>query len=443
MKYALFAFAFVVGVPLLAGLALASEKLRNALVAALVFSPALGDRGSINFLSLESYRGPDRGFEVTLTDLLALALFLVLLARHLTGLKVWPRFTGAVLLFGLTALVGTALAPEPLLAGFTLFKFARLFFVYWVLVNVLRAGVPFRTVVGALTALGVFFLLVALKQKYLDGIYRIPGPFDHSNTIPLYLNLVAPLVLMASLVERYLPLWRAALGVGAALGMTFAVVATGSRAGLALNGLAVLTVLAFAAWKARSLRVLAVSLGVLVALAVGGAMAADSIIDRLQRAPPASEEARREFNVAASRMAADHPFGVGLNNFSHVLDTRESYRSHFRVMANEKHSGVAHHIYLLTAAELGYVGLAAFVWLIVRFWWFALRRGLRLTEPAHFYLLALAVGMTALHASGFLEWAFRISPVSYQFVFACAFVVHLGSTVLPARGGAPARGSGA
>ena len=63
-------FALAV-VPTVGFLSARSSKLCGLLFSCLVFSTVLGDATNINFCSMESYRGPDRGFEVTLTDLLA------------------------------------------------------------------------------------------------------------------------------------------------------------------------------------------------------------------------------------------------------------------------------------------------------------------------------------------------------------------------------------
>ena len=90
MKYAAFVLVSLTLVPLMAGLALWRPRWRVWLLAALVFSTALGDMANINFLSLETYRGPDRGFEVNLTDLIAVALAIVLVVRHARRVRWLP-----------------------------------------------------------------------------------------------------------------------------------------------------------------------------------------------------------------------------------------------------------------------------------------------------------------------------------------------------------------
>ena len=78
MKYLAFVLFALTATPVMAGAAVSSARLRSWLLSALVFSTALGDVANVNFVSMEFYRGPERGFELGLTDLIALALALVI-----------------------------------------------------------------------------------------------------------------------------------------------------------------------------------------------------------------------------------------------------------------------------------------------------------------------------------------------------------------------------
>ncbi len=440
MKYLLFGAALLVGVPLMSGAALAERRFRDWLVALLVFAPILGDLASINFLSTEHYRGPDRGFELTLADLVALALAGALLGRAPKGLR-WLPYNSLWLLalFGL-GLASTCQASVSLFGAFTLFKGLRLYLYYWVVVNLLRTGTPFEPVRRGLVAAGLFMTALALQQKYVLGLYRVHGPFDHSNGIPLYANLViAPLVVWA-VGQGGLPRPEALLTLGSALGLLFAVVATQSRAGLILGGFVLLGALAVAGRKVPSRRVAKTAVAVLAMVAAGGALAADTILRRFQEAPEASEQARHEFNLAARDMAHDRWLGVGLNNFSRALTDGDRYREHIEVMKDEEQGGVAHHVYWLTAAEMGFPALGVFLVVIGRFVWLAFRHGLSSRSLEGALLSAFGLGFLALHAQGTLEWGLRITPITFQFVLCCALVVGLRDR-LPGRGEAPHPGA--
>ena len=128
-------------------------------------------------------------------------------------------------------------------------------------------------------------------------------------------------------------------------------------------------------------------------------------------------------------MAKDHGLGVGINHFSHALTASERYRGHLVIMANETQGGVAHHIYWLTAAETGYIGLAIYVALLARVALLAGWRGYAATGPEANLLIGFFFGFISLYLSGFLEWAMRITPVTYLFYLNCGVCVALAQRI--------------
>ena len=435
MKYAVFAVAFVLGVPLMAVAATLYAKAREWLFTFLIASPMLGNAVKLNFVSMETYRGPDRGFEVTLADLVTLALLFSLVARDRGRLRWLPTNSLWMLLFFLVSLVSVRVAPVGVYAAFTLWKMVRMYLLFWVVANVVRAGIDLRAVWRGLLAIGLAMLYFVLKQKYVDHFYRIPGPFEHSNTVTLYLNAIIPAMLAWTLVDPGLSPRLRTAGIVAAFAMVFAVQATFSRAGLLLAGGGFLAVLAFINVRARSSRVLMVTIGVLVVGVLGAIKATPAILERMRTAPPASEAARDEFNHAASLMTADHPLtGIGINSFSHVLTVTKRYNQHILVMSSEKQAGVCHHIYRLTLAELGWPGLAVFLMVLLRFVWLAARASLWTRTLESVVLASLAIGYLCLHLQGFLEWGFRITPVTMQFSFVSGLVVGLRDRLLAGEG---------
>jgi hypothetical protein len=384
---------------------------------------------SINFVSMEKYRGPDRGFEVTLTDLIAWGLILGTAVRFPAKICWVPHNSLWIFAFFGIACGSAAQAPERLMAGFTLFKFVRTYAVFWCVANCLRVGTPLEHVRAGLVAVGAMMTGLALKQRYLDGIIRVPGPFDHSNTIPSYLNLIMPLLLIWALCDRRLSRAQVMASLGAVFGMMFCVTATLSRAGLAMAAGCMAGALAWANLRAGSARVTAVSLLICLGITAGSLKAADTLINRFKNAPEASEGARDEFVVAAELMLRDHPTGVGLNSFSHVLTTTPEYREHFRYMAVEEQGGVVHHIYLLMLAETGYAGLAVFALILARAAWLAGWHAWRSRELEGNLLFGLFLGLCALYAVGFLEWTLRITPVFYLFAICAGLGAALAESV--------------
>jgi O-antigen ligase len=443
MKYAVFLLAALLLVPAVAALTARDERWRTRILAVLVGATAVCGSVSINFASLETYRGPDRGFEVTIVDLLAWGLAGGLLASGDRRIRWLPYNSLWCLGFFAVALASSLGAPRFLLSSFTLFKLARLFVVFWAVANTLRAGASFDAVFRGLAAAGSWVFVTVLYQKYRLHFYRARGPFDHSNTIPLFVNQALPAVLAWGLGDADRSRRAAWIAVVAALGMMFADVATMSRAGMALGGLALLSALFLAMRRARSPVTTATAAVVLVAMLGGGIKAAGSLLDRIRNAPEESAQARNEFNHAAALMAADRPLvGVGLNNFSEVLTNVSKYNEHIEVMSNEEQAGVCHHIYRLTLAETGYLGLGLFLIVIGRFAWAAWRVASRREGLEALVGAGFLMGQVAVHCSGFLEWAFRITPVTTLYAVLSGVAVALadGGTIRedPAEAAAPA-----
>lgn len=425
-KYVLFGLMVVIGVPVMAYLALQGAQARSWLLSLMIVSTGVGKNTSINFVSMESYRGPDRGFEVQLTDLICLSLAIGLIIRDAKRVQWIPFGTFVLALYLGMCLLSLAGAEGRLYGAFSIWMLLRALVIYWTVANLIRTGTPLEGAWRGFFIEGVVMTLTTLFQKYVQGFYRVPGPFDHSNTIPLYVNLFMPALVMWGLCDRSASRLKTLATLTVSLGLLASVAFTFSRAGTVLALVALLAAVAGANLTAKSTRTTIVSVVVALGLLAGVLRALPSFIERMENAPESSEEARKEFNIAAQLMARDHALGVGLNNFSLVLSYDERYRGHFVVMANEEEAGVCHHIYHLTQAELGKVGLAVFVLMMARFTLYTLVLAFRSRELESQLCWGFFLGLCCLHASGFLEWCSRLTYVTDMQMFVFGLVVGLG-----------------
>src|SRR5260370_22288104 len=156
-----------------------------------------------------------------------------MVARFPRRIEWFRRNSWLLLLFFLNACLLAAVARERLFTAFSLWKCLRIFCLYWCTVNCLRLGTHRRYVWLGYAGAAAVITAMAFEQKFLLGIYRVNGPFDHSNTIPLYANLILPVLLIWGLCDREVPLWKRVVSIALSLGLLFAVVCTFSRAGRA------------------------------------------------------------------------------------------------------------------------------------------------------------------------------------------------------------------
>lgn len=425
MKYIIFTIALAAGVPFIAFTSTVSSTMKRVFFGLMVVSFLFGSATSINLMSMEYYRGPVRGFEITLADLVAWGLSIGMLLRSGSAIVWRPRFFFPLLGFFLYATYTVFAAGNSILGWFVIWQLLRMGLMYWCTVNFfVTEGVSsksIRTLVWAYVVTGFLLALITFKQKYIDGIYRAWAFFDHSNTIPSFAVILLCVLLVWLLHAKDVGIWTFLMTLAAALGLIFAIFATGSRTGMVGAGVLVVGSLIISNRRNPSLRTKRTTGLILVFMLVGVLFVADTVIDRFMNAPPASEEARNEFELAAIMMADDHKTGVGLNLYSKVLTETRKYREHIAVMRYEEQAGVAHHIYLLTAAEMGYGGMVAFIGLLVLFLGNMVVYGLRWNTLEQRLLLALAMGFAMVCAIGFYEWVLRQSPVLYQTVVALAF----------------------
>jgi len=415
----------IVGIPVIAGATAFFKNLKFLALIGMVTSFLFNSQFSINLMSMEHYRGPVRGFEITLADIIALGLILGMLLR--SGNKiVWkPRFTFLLLGFFIFAVVNVSKSEYAIYGWFVVWQLFRMGIMYWCITNFFATEeyslASIRTLMTAYALTALILGLIAVKQKYLDGIYRIFAFFDHSNTVPSFalIFLCALLVWLTSDVNLKRLHYLTALC--SVLGMTLAILATGSRTGIVMAGGSIVAALIISNFRIKNKRIKFTTILLILCMTLGGLMVIDTVIDRFLNAPKTSEEARNEFEVAAIMMADDNKFGVGLNQYSQVLTVTKKYREHISVMRYETQAGVAHHIYLLTAAEMGYWGMYYLILIMVLFIFSMIWNGLSWKTIEQRLLLALVVGLTAVFAIGMFEWVLRQSTVLYQLVVAASF----------------------
>ncbi len=424
MKWIALLLALTVGVPWLARRAATSAKTRMWLVAILAFD--LFNPEHINLISEETYRGDSRGIEVTTVDLLVLALSL---AQRRRGAPRAQRsfLLGRVAYFA-AVLASISAAPDVQRSLYSVWKLARMYFAFMVLSS---AFLDMELVWGALQglALGVVSQgLLALEQKYVFHAVRVSGSQSHPNSLAMLVNFIAPVAFSLLLSSAGTGLTAVVVTVAAACDV-FSL----SRGGMMMFALGTILVAVWSMARGstpRKVRILGTTFGV---GAMGLAWSAGTIIQRFVAAPKESELARKLFNLAARAMADEHPFGIGINMYSYVL-SHGGYADRLHIDPGDR-DGIAHHIYWLTAAETGYVGLASYLLLLGSVYVGALRAARR-RDVRGDVAVGITVGLTATYMQGTAEWIGRQTTMAYLFwLFAAMIAAFLTTAPRPRAAG--------
>lgn len=395
-----------------------AEKL---LVAATFFSTCyLVD---INFVSMEMYRGDTRGFEFGITDWMIVALAAVMLFSPRWRDRrpaLWPPNGIPVTAYMMLAFCSMFVAAMPLYAGFGLFKIMRAILVYWVAYNYLRSERDLRNVLLVLAAIVAFEFVQVLMQR-AGGLYRAHGTMPHSNTLALYINVINMIFLSFVLNDRS-GRWRRVMYWAAFVMGSLIVLATFSRGALAVMVLGYSVVVALSMWdRVRLPKLRTVALLVILALPLA-IKVTPSVIKRFETAPVNAELSRRQANAAAIAMANSGWLGVGINNYSYQINET----GFAQYIESELDRGIVHNIYLLHAAEMGWIGLALFLLMIGNFLWMAIRLVmLRTNNVVSWMAIGLFAAMTTLWLQSLLEWAFRQTYLTIQFFMLAGFLAAL------------------
>ncbi len=434
---------FLIGVPSVLVSLLAYPQLRRPLLALMAFATCYVKKPFYMEVFFVSYRGVDRGFGVTVADLIFFGFFLwIVLGRSGDKIIWWPYNTilwQLLIAVSVLSLINTAM---PYYGLFTLHKFFRGYLLYWVTVNLVRKKEDVEAVIYGVLAAVVLETGIVLWAKYITHtvVNRSIGSFPHPNSLAMYVDLIVPTLLallLAGGFSKQANKWAvAAIGGG-----LICVIFSKSRASLVIVTAALALVTGLSIVLKPSGKKIAIALAGFLVFDLLGLLAAPKIIERFQKAPEASEETRVYFNAAARAMAHDHLFGVGLNSFSWALAHTDYYwymypeergnvkdEDTFRESKmGESRLGTAHHIYYLFAAEIGWPGLAVFVLFLARYYVHNLILLFRARDAYYqAILLGLLVGFTTLHLQGLLEWIFRQTQVFYLFCLLSGLMVACG-----------------
>jgi hypothetical protein len=276
---------------------------------------------------------------------------------------------------------------------------------------------------------------LALKQRLIGGIDRVPGTLDHENSLSMYLCLVSPIFLAAGTSD--LPrLLRAfsAVAIGAA---ALTIMMTISRAGVPIFALVMLGATAFCvSWRITPRKIFATAL---VVLCVAGLFFKtwDSLKERYAEASLKDEylneqEEGRGYYLRLARVIIEDKFlGIGLNNWSYWVskkygamigrpyddyDDLHGAQPDEHAMEDLVWAAPAHNLAALTVGELGVPGLILFALLWGRWFQMGLRFLFKRTpEAMHRLGVGVFFCLCGIFLQSLTEWTFRQTHIFLTF----------------------------
>ena len=411
-----------------------SARAREAAFFLMTAGVVLTEKLDINFVTRYWYRGTTRGFEFTFIDVLAIGVLLssFLLPRPGQSRWFWPASLGALLLYLIYGCFSVAISEPKLFGLFELSRILRSLIVFLAAAWFVRGERELAILVLALCCAVCFEGALAVKQRLLGGVYRVPGSLDHSNSLCAYLCLAGP-VLVAAATSNLPKLlrWFSALGIASA---AVAIVFTISRAGIPLFALVTLGATAFCISWRITLKKIAVT--GLICLAMGGLLFKSwyLLADRFGQASLEQEfleedtEGRGMYLRQARAIVEDRFFGVGLNNWSYWVSKKYGaqlgerfedyddieYSPSKEILPSIHYAAPAHNLGALTIGELGWPGVVILMLLWLRWLQMGTRFLWRRTSDAlHRLGVGIFFGTCGVFLQGLTEWVYRQTQIMF------------------------------
>src|ERR1051325_8595196 len=408
-----------------------------AFVLMLVLAP-MTENYDVNFVSRDFYRGTTRGFEFSLVDILSMSLLFsgLLLPRKGQSRGYWPASFGFMLVFFAYACFNVGIADPKLFGLFEVSKMVRGLIIFLAVAFFVRGERELRLFLLGLGLIVSYEGILALKQRYIYGMHRVPGSVDDSNSLSVFFCSTTPIFVAA--INSQIPKWLKLLGAAAIALACVGVILTISRMGVVIIG----TVLIAATAATISYRLNARKriIGVAIVLAAVGAVAKSwkTLQSRFQGTNLSEEYGnnrslgRGYYIRVAEAIVQDQLFGVGLNNWSYWVSEKYGPRLGYHFVhykgtdvepstvippdsnVDEAQAAPAHSLGALTAGELGIPGFILFS--IVWMRWFQMALSFlwpRTMDPLRRIGVGLLFALCGIFLQSLTEWVFRHSPIYY------------------------------
>jgi O-antigen ligase len=360
-----------------------------------------------------------RGAEISYLDLLALAIFL-----SLPGGAGRLPFRFAMASYFAATVLSAFDAAVPMAALFYSLQLARVFLLYATIYRGICDDPRAADAVLKGMAAGIFVeAALTIWQRFGLGVVQAIGTFTTQNHLGLTSHFVVIPFFALMLGGRRG--WRPPAVVAAGL---LVQVLTTSRGAIFFGGFGLILVFVLSAsrqWTSRKSLILLMGVA---GMAVFGLLAAKSFQERFgsdSQIQFADDEERVRFKEAAADMLADHPMGVGANHFTYAANMGGYFDRVGELWGPGRGTNV-HNVYWLVAAETGYLGLAAFLFLFFRPLYVALACGLRnVGDPKGDLELGLGVALLVVYLHCLEEWIFVTFDTQYVFAIEIGLVAGL------------------
>lgn len=390
----------------------------------ILFIPFVYSTG-INFFTDEFYKGTVRGYEVLATDMIAWSLLgSFLIGKDSKDVVLLPRGSRFYLLYFIFSCISIMNAENRVYSGYVVMQMILHFIFFVTVYNAITREKNFDIILYALGGFIIFTFFHMLVQRLLWGIYQPSGVFIHRNSTAMFSNMLAP-IFLSLILNKEMAKRNFYFFVSAFLCSSFVVILSLSRGAIIFLPMSLGIVILFSArnkMNSRKAKILAL---IGICAVVGVMRAAPMVIDRFENAPETSAQGRVAFAKAAVNMAEDKFFGVGLNNWGLKINPPYRYWEDTGIKRpyDDFKSGIVETIYLLVAAECGWIGLVSLL-LWFGYYYYQNIRNIKAYWDANGFFMAIGVlgALSAVYGQSCFEWILKQQTNSYEIMIIFAII---------------------
>lgn len=425
LKHIVFFAMLIFGVPV--AITMLKDNVRMQKIAyffMILFIPFVYSTG-INFFTDEFYKGTVRGYEVLATDMIAWSLLgSFLIGKDSKDVVLFPRGSRFYLLYFIFSCISIINAENRVYSGYVVMQMILHYIFFVTVYNAIVRQKNFDVILYALGGFIIFTFFHMLVQRLLWGIYQPSGVFIHRNSTAMFSNMLAP-IFLSLILNKEMTKRNFYFFVSAFLCASSVVILSLSRGAIIFLPMSLGIVILFSArnkMNSRKAKILAL-IGVCSVIAV--MRAAPMVIDRFENAPETSAQGRVAFAKAAVNMAEDKFFGVGLNNWGLKINPPYRYWEDTGIKRpyEDFKSGIVETIYLLVAAECGWIGLVLLL-LWFGYYYYQNIRNIKAFWNANGFFMSIGVlgALSAVYGQSCFEWILKQQTNSYELMIIFAIV---------------------
>jgi O-antigen ligase len=364
-----------------------------------------------------AWGGYVKGMIITVLDSLALAV----ITTH-RGPRGLPPLSGYLIAYLLAALLSVAFADVTMGSTFYPFQLVRVLILMVAVAKIAPDEKALTWLAMGLSAGITYQAYFCITQK-LNGAFQTSGRMGHQNL----LGMMAQFVLLLLLAMLAKGTRNRVIMLGVIMSLTvIGLGASRGAVGFSLLGVGVFMVLTIIRQPSR--RKWQVIGFASLALALTSPMIIQGMNNRFGQLAQSGQKGavdaeRLAFERAAKAMFADHPMGVGANQYV-IVANGQGYSHRAGVIWNwTSRAANVHNTYLLVAAETGWAGLltfiAMFIAVIVAGWRFSFQNK---RDPRGDVVLGCTVTimMMAIHIQ--YEWIWVLYQQQYTFAIALGII---------------------